>query len=63
MIYETNEFKTEILNTKDPIKWLSQILTDNDIERLENAIKNTYTKDDANEIIKQFNLLLELGEK
>ena len=60
MIYQTNELNEEVLNTKDATKWVAQILINKNIERLENAIKNTYTKEDANEIIKQFNMLLEV---
>ena len=60
MIYRSNEFNEEVLNTKDAMKWVAEIIITKDINRLENAIKNTYTKDDANKIINNLNLLLEM---
>lgn len=58
MIYKMNRLNEEVLNTKEPTKWLAQILIDKDIDRFENAVKNTYTKDDSDEIIKTINYIL-----
>ena len=57
-IYTKNDFGVEILNTDDVVKWVAEVVFSKDIGRLERAIFNTYTRDDAFEIIKNFNLLL-----
>jgi hypothetical protein len=58
-IYTTDRYGNEVLTTKNPMHMLIGSVFEGGRNRLEKAIRNTYTKEDAEQIVKLLNQGLE----
>lgn len=59
-IYATDRLGNEVLTTKNPMQMLMGSVFEGGRVRLERAIKNTYIREDAEQIIKLLNQGLEV---